>query len=112
MECTIIDTIQVFTYNIARLSVHVLDLLAILIILGYSFMGLYKLLRRQGHILTVLLNGLSMSLTFKIGSEIIRLITVHTMDEILQIAAIIAIKAALTYLIHWDLKAQKEEAHD
>lgn len=56
-----------------------------------------------------LAKGLAMGLEFKLGSEILRTVIVRDYTEILTVAGIIALRAALTFLIHWEIK--NEEAH-
>lgn len=53
-----------------------------------------------------LLKGLSVALTFKLAAEIARTITVRSLDEIIQIGALIMVKAAITALIHWEWKSK------
>ncbi len=50
-----------------------------------------------------------MGLEFKLGSEILRTVIVREMSEILIVASIIALRAALTLLIHWEIKNEKAE---
>lgn len=51
-----------------------------------------------------------MGLEFKLGSEILRTVIVRTMDEILIVAGIIVLRAVLTFLLHWEIKNEEEEA--
>ena len=44
----------------------------------------------------------------KLGSEILRTVVVREFSEIATVAAIIALRAALTFLIHWEIKVEKE----
>ena len=55
-----------------------------------------------------LAKGLAMGLEFKLGSEILRTVVVREFSEIATVAAIIALRAALTFLIHWEIKVEKE----
>ena len=52
---------------------------------------------------------LYMGLEFKLGSEILRTVVVRDWKEIGIVAGIIALRAALTFLIHWEIK--EEEKH-
>lgn len=56
-----------------------------------------------------LAKGMAMGLEFKLGSEILRTVVVRDFSEILTVAGIIALRATLTFLIHWEIK--NEEAH-
>ena len=57
-----------------------------------------------------LAEGLAMALEFKLGGEILRTVIVRDMTEIAQVGAIILLRAALTFLIHWEIKNEKN--HD
>ena len=95
---------------IAGLSIDFMELLSIGIIVYTTFFAFYKLLKKKSqraHF--ILLHGQSIGLTFKLGSEILRTVTVRNMDEILQIAMLIVIKAAMTWLIHWELSGIEQE---
>ena len=56
-----------------------------------------------------LAEGLAMALSFKLGGEILRTVVVRDMSEIIQVGAIIILRAALTFLIHWEIKNEEEE---
>ena len=50
-----------------------------------------------------------MGLEFKLGSEILRTVIVRELSEIATVAAIIVLRAALTFLIHWEIKVEKAD---
>ena len=52
---------------------------------------------------------MALGLEFKLGSEILRTVVVRDLSEIATVAAIIALRAALTFLIHWEIKVEKED---
>ena len=95
--------------HVAEISVNFMELLSICIIVFTTFVAFFKLLRHEKSARVYLLHGQSIGLTFKLGSEILRTITVRNMDEIMQIAMLILIKAAMTWLIHWELTDTEEE---
>ena len=95
--------------HVAEISVNFMELLSICIIVFTTFVAFFKLLRHEKSARVYLLHGQSIGLTFKLGSEILRTITVRNMDEIMQIAMLILIKAAMTWLIHWELTDTDEE---
>ena len=95
--------------HVAEISVNFMELLSICIIVFTTFVAFFKLLRHEKSARVYLLHGQSMGLTFKLGSDILRTITVRNMDEIMQIAMLILIKAAMTWLIHWELTDTDEE---
>lgn len=98
-----------FVSHVAEISVNFMELLSICIIVFTTFVAFFKLLRHENSARVYLLHGQSIGLTFKLGSEILRTITVRNMDEIMQIAMLILIKAAMTWLIHWELTDTDED---
>ena len=56
-----------------------------------------------------LAKGLAMGLKFKMGSKILRTVIVRDWHEIGTVTGIIALRAALTFLIHWEFKEGEKE---
>lgn len=57
-----------------------------------------------------LARGMTVALEFKLGSEILRTVIVRDMREIFLVAGIIALRSALTFLIWWEIRAEKKES--
>ena len=55
-------------------------------------------------------NSLALGLEFKMGAEILKTVTIRTIDEIMILGAIIVLRALLSVLIHYEVKSEKE--HD
>ncbi len=51
---------------------------------------------------------LAFALEFKLAGEILRTVIVRTMDEIIFLGAIIVLRGTLTFLIHWEIKQDRE----
>lgn len=54
-----------------------------------------------------LAKGMATALEFKMGSEILRTAIAHEMMEIVFIGGIIVLRAALAFLIHWEIKNEE-----
>ncbi|MBQ7840811.1 MAG: DUF1622 domain-containing protein [Lachnospiraceae bacterium] len=57
-----------------------------------------------------LARGISLALEFKLGGEVLRTVIVREKAELVILGAIILLRGALTFLIHWEIK--NEEAHE
>ena len=57
-----------------------------------------------------LANALALGLEFKMGSEILRTVVVREWKEIGIVAGIIALRAALTFLLHWEIKQEEKSS--
>lgn len=57
-------------------------------------------------------NSLALGLEFKMGAEILKTVTIRTIDEIMILGAIIVLRALLSVLIHYEVKSEKEHSPD
>ena len=59
----------------------------------------------------LLANQLALGLEFMLVAEILKTIvtTNHSIDEILVLAAVVLLRAALSVLIHWELKIEEKK---
>ncbi|MGO5029048.1 DUF1622 domain-containing protein [Candidatus Agathobaculum pullicola] len=72
--------------------------------------GVWRYVRRDPLTRLTLAKGLSLGLEFKLGSEILRTVIVREFKEIGLVGAIILLRAALTVLIHWEIKNEERDA--
>lgn len=115
------------TFQTGLFSLHgmeeVLEVLVNFFIVILEFMGLIVIvvtackcfcnwLKKDPQTRLHLAEGMAMALEFKLGSEILRTVTVREMKEIYLVGAIILLRAALTFLIHWEIKNEKAEEHN
>lgn len=59
-----------------------------------------------------LAKGMATGLEFKLGSEILRTVVLRDASEMLIVGGIIALRAALTFLIHWEIKNEENGKTD
>lgn len=51
-----------------------------------------------------LAKAMSLSLSFKLAAEILKTVTVHTMDEFKVLAAVAVLRVALHLVLYWEIK--------
>ena len=79
------------------------------LILAYTIIkGLIDLFKHIDHMKLDLVEGIALSLEFKMGGELLRTVIVRQWDEILLLGAIILLRAALAVLIHWEISLEKK----
>lgn len=93
--------------NIASIAIILFEFVGVAIIIVSGIKGIVKWLRHAGDTRIYLAKGLAMGLEFKMGSEILRTVIVREWKEIGIVAGIIALRAALTFLIHWEIKEEE-----
>ena len=77
------------------------------VIVASGVRGAVCYVRRDPETRLKLAKGLAMGLEFKLGSEILRTVVVRELREIVLVGAIILLRAALTFLIHWEITEMK-----
>lgn len=107
-----LEQIHTFLSCSAYLCLYVLEAIALAIIVFSALRSVLNLFHKNKNTKKPLLRGLSIALTFKLAAEIIRTITVRSLDEIIQIGALILVKAAITFLIHWEWKSANALAEE
>ena len=54
-----------------------------------------------------LAQGIALALEFKLGGEVLRTVVVREWSELGILGAIIALRATLTFLIHWEIEKER-----
>ena len=92
-----------------NLSVVLLEFIGVGVIVVAALQGILNYIRRDPLTRLKLAKGMAMGLEFKLGSEILRTVVVREFTEIGLVAAIIVLRAALTFLIHWEIKTEESQ---
>lgn len=83
-----------------------------IIILVYSIISaVIGLIKKQEHVRLKLAEGIALALEFKIGGELLRTVIVREWNELLILGAIIILRAALTFLIQWEIKIERKNGN-
>ncbi|WP_066717907.1 DUF1622 domain-containing protein [Clostridium sp. Marseille-P299] len=88
-------------------SILLFEYIGVFILIITGIQGLYQHLKRSPYTRLNLARGMSMGLEFKLGSEILRTVVVRDYQEIILVGGIILLRAALTFLIHWEIKNEE-----
>jgi len=102
---TIIDQIfeQIVYYAILLSELAGVSVLVVTLI--KSFIGW---IRRNEGVRLYLAQGIALALEFKLGGEVLRTVIVREWNELIILGSIILLRGALTFLIHWEIKKEKE----
>ena len=104
---------QEILHILAKITVHTLELVGILIIIIGSARALFHIftnLKSKKHInVTVSLGkALALALEFKMGAEIVNTVIVRDLKELGILAIVIALRAILSVLIHWEIQRENK----
>ena len=95
--------------QIIQYSTILMELAGMLIVLATGAKCFYGVLKKREGVRTELAEGISLALLFKMGGEVLRTVIVRTWDELFILGAIVVIRGALTFLLHWEVKNEKAE---
>lgn len=93
--------------------VSVLEAIGIIVITCGSVKAFYFyvkafLTQKRFPIKIELANALALGLEFKMGAEILKTVLVRNLNEIFILGAIILLRAVLSLMIHFEIKAEKQ----
>lgn len=100
------DLLDVLVTN----AIHLFELVGVIVLIVAGIRGVVNYVRHDPMVRLNLAKGMALCLEFKLGSEILRTVIVRDLSEIAIVGAIIALRAALTFLLHWEIKNEEAEA--
>lgn len=100
-------------HNLLPEIISLLEIFGILIITIGSikafFLYFLSVIQKRNYPIKIeLANALALGLEFKMGAEILKTVLIRSMSEIFILGAIILLRAGLTMLIHFEIKAERE----
>ena len=93
--------------GIVGVAIHCFEFIGVIIIEAAGVKGFIQYVRKDPSVRLQLAQGMALGLEFKLGSEILRTVVVRELSEVALVAAIIAVRAALTFLIHWEIRIEE-----
>lgn len=93
---------------IVKYLVLLVELVGIVILVHAIISAIIGLFKRQPHVRLKLAEGIALALEFKMGGELLRTVIVREWNELLILGAIILLRAALTFLIQWEIKLERK----
>ena len=78
------------------------------VLLFSAVKSVVRLFRKQPHARLAIAQGIALALCFKLGGEVLRTVIVREWSELLVLGAIIFLHAAMSVLIHWEIKMEEK----
>ncbi len=95
---------------VVQFSILLMELIGVVIIIWTVVQCIHCVISKKNRNLRLLLaHGIAFALEFKLGGEVLRTILARDFKEIGMIACVIALRAALTFLLHWEVREEHEE---
>ncbi|MBO6242207.1 MAG: DUF1622 domain-containing protein [Butyrivibrio sp.] len=107
MESVYLFSESVLRY-IVEFSTLILEMFGICILVFTAVKSFIFWIKKDDSIRLELAQGIALALEFKLGGEVLRTVVVREWAELGILGAIIALRAALTFLIHWEIKNEEK----
>ena len=110
----VLHTLHVFIEYFAEYAIILCDIIGMIVLLCAVISGFVRYFRRgAGKTKIRLVHGIALALEFKLAGEVLRTVTIRTIGELIVLAVIIILRAAMAVLLHWELKTEsKGGEHD
>ena len=93
--------------QVVQYGILLLEAMGVCTIIVTAVLCIYRAIRKAEHVRLKLAQGIALALEFKLGGEVLRTVIVREWEELLILGAIIVLRAALTLLIHWEIKNEE-----
>jgi uncharacterized membrane protein len=99
-----LETFEEIFHIFITITIHGLELMGVVVVVCGAIRAFYGyFVRHAPNIRLSLAQSMAIGLEFKLGGEILRTVIARDWNEILTVGAIILLRAALNFLIHWEI---------
>lgn len=88
--------------------VLVIEIIGTIVLMCAVLSAIAGLFKRKKHIRLKLAEGIAFALELKMGGELLRTVIVRDFEELLILGSIILLRAALTFIIQWEIRTEKK----
>ena len=105
---TFIQTVETYFESFVRLVILLLECLGVVTLIGAALRAITDMFRKKEPTRLKLAEGISLALEFKLGSEVLRSVLVRSLDELAMLGAVVVLRAAIAFLLHWEIKTEQK----
>jgi len=95
--------------DVVSICTFLLEMAGIIVLMTTSVKCFIKWLQKKRHVQLDLAHGTALALTFKMGGEVLRTVVVREWSELGILGAIIVLRAALTLMLHFEIKNEEKD---
>ncbi len=103
----LLDYIEYIFQIIVQYGILFLECAGVAILLTTAAKSALGCIRKDPGVRLMLAQGIALSLEFKLGGEVLRTVIVREWSELAILGAVIVLRGALTFLIHWEIKNEE-----
>lgn len=103
-----LENLELFLICIVELCTILLEFFGVIVLVYTAIKCFIQWIRHDSNLRLELAQGIALSLEFKMGSEVLRTVVVREWSELGILGAVILLRGLLTFLIHWEIKHERE----
>ncbi|MEG1524494.1 MAG: DUF1622 domain-containing protein [Clostridia bacterium] len=103
-----LDTLQNLFTILVQYAILLMEVIGVCILIVTAVKSAVGLFRHDSSVKLRLAEGIGLALEFKLGSEVLRTVIVRSWSELAILGAIVVLRAAITFLIQWEIKNEKQ----
>ncbi len=92
---------------VVQYGILFLEFAGVVVLLATAIRSLYTWICKKRRVQLDLAQGIALALEFKLGGEVLRTVIVREQSELVILGAVILLRGALTFLIHWEIKGEE-----
>ena len=94
---------------VVHYAIFMFTFIGVVIMIRTGLVAIWHFLKKEPHLALKLAEGMKLALEFKLGAEILHTVLISEPKELIIIGGIIVMRMALTWMIQWEIKKDKEE---
>ena len=98
---------SIFTW-IVEYGILLIELIGVGVLIFTIIKSLIGMIRKDKRVRINLAEGIALAVEFKMGGELLRTVIVRDWEELLILGAVILLRAALAFLIQWEIRMYKK----
>jgi Predicted membrane protein len=103
------EVVESLFHIIVEAGIIMLEFAGVGILLVTAVKCIIHLFQHDPNVRLSLAQGIALALEFKLGGEVLRTVIAREWSELAILGAIIALRGALTFLIHWEIKTEESK---
>ena len=104
----VLSEVQGIFEVIVKFGILFLEATGVVVLLWSAIKSVIGIFKNDPHVKLELAEGISLALGFKLGGEVLRTVIARTWDELAILGAIVVLRAAITFLIQWEIKNEEK----
>lgn len=108
----ILELLETIVHFAAKLGIIFTELTGIIVLILTAIKSIHAYVKHDDNIKIDLAQGIALALEFKLGGEVLHTLLATNLSDLLVVAGVLALRAAITILLHWEVKNEREHLHE